>query len=96
MAGLLIASMPIVGVVVNDGSEFCEDSSQNCARSQLTAILLGGTGATGREVLKELNSNDQISKIIFISRRPIAFTDMPKVYINTIMCYKLHKCSVIA
>ena len=46
---------------------------------KLTAILIGGTGATGKEVLKELNATDLISKIIFISRRALEFPDQPKV-----------------
>ena len=47
--------------------------------NQLTALLIGGTGATGKEVLKELNKSDLISKIIFISRRALEFPDQPKV-----------------
>ena len=46
---------------------------------KLTAILIGGTGATGKEVLKELNATELISKIIFISRRALEFPDQPKV-----------------
>ena len=51
--------------------------------SQLTALLIGGTGATGKEVLKELNKSELISKIIFISRRALKFPDQPKVRIAT-------------
>ena len=50
---------------------------------QLTAMLIGGTGATGKEVLKELNKSELISKIIFISRRALEFPDQPKVCIRT-------------
>ena len=32
--------------------------------NQLTALLIGGTGATGKEVLKELNKSELISKIV--------------------------------
>ena len=45
----------------------------------LTALLIGGTGASGKEVLKELTKSDLISKIIFISRRAMEFADQPKV-----------------
>ena len=51
--------------------------------STLTALLIGGTGATGKEVLKELNKSELISKIIFISRRALTFPDQPKVRIST-------------
>ena len=64
---------------VSSELEFCEDSTLDCLNSHLTAILLGGTGATGREVLKELNANNRVSKIVFITRRPIEIPDMPKV-----------------
>ena len=66
----------------NEVPEVCEKSNQDCAEKQLTAILLGGTGATGKEVLIELNSSDRITKIIFITRRPLEFPDMPKVNIQ--------------
>ena len=46
---------------------------------KLTAILIGGTGATGKEVLTELNASELISKIIFITRRALEFPDQPKV-----------------
>ena len=46
---------------------------------KVTAVLIGGTGATGKEVLKELSASDLISKIIFISRRALEFPDQPKV-----------------
>ena len=49
---------------------------------KITALLIGGTGATGKEVLKELNANDLVSKIIFISRRALEFPDQPKVRIH--------------
>ena len=44
-----------------------------------TALLIGGTGATGKEVFKELTKSDLISKIIFISRRAMEFPDEAKV-----------------
>ena len=47
--------------------------------ANLTALLIGGTGATGKEVLKELNKCDIISKVVFISRRALELTDQPKV-----------------
>ena len=50
--------------------------------TQLTALLIGGTGATGKEVLKELNKCDIISKVVFISRRALELTDQPKVSSN--------------
>ena len=52
------------------------------ASGKITALLIGGTGATGKEVLKELNANDLVSKIIFISRRALEFPDQPKVRIH--------------
>ena len=48
----------------------------------LTALLIGGTGATGKEVLKELNKNELVSKIVFIARRALEFPDQPKVCCN--------------
>ena len=55
--------------------------------NQLTALLIGGTGATGKEVLKELTKNDLVSKIIFISRRALEFPDEPKVCVqNSTIC----------
>ena len=53
--------------------------TQKCPESGITALLLGGSGATGKHVLKELNAKDEISKIVFISRRDLEFIDMPKV-----------------
>ena len=57
---------------------------------KLTAILIGGTGATGKEVLKELNAADLVSKIIFISRRALEFPEQPKVrnLIEILYCYR--------
>ena len=59
--------------------DVCDKSTQKCPDSGLTALLLGGTGATGKHVLNELHASDQISKIVFITRRNIEFPDMPKV-----------------
>ena len=53
--------------------------------TQLTALLIGGTGATGKEVLKELNKCDLISKVVFISRRALELADQPKVSLNHII-----------
>ena len=50
--------------------------------NQLSALLIGGTGATGKEVLKELSKNELISKIFFISRRAVQFPDHPKVSVR--------------
>ena len=60
---------------------------------KLTAILIGGTGATGKEVLKELNATELITKIIFISRRALEFPDQPKVknLIEILYCYRAMK-----
>jgi len=52
--------------------------------NQLSALLIGGTGATGKEVLKELSKNELISKIFFISRRAVQFPDHPKVVVKEI------------
>ena len=54
---------------------------------KVTAVLIGGTGATGKEVLKELSASDLISKIIFISRRALEFPDQPKVICIFIHCF---------
>ena len=35
--------------------------------NQLTALLIGGTGATGKEVLKELGKSELISNKSYIS-----------------------------
>ena len=59
--------------------DVCDRSTQKCPDSGLVALILGGTGATGKHVLEELNSSNKVSKIIFISRRDIEFPDMPKV-----------------
>ena len=60
---------------------------------KLTAILIGGTGATGKEVLKVLNATELITKIIFISRRALEFPDQPKVtnLIEILCCYRALK-----
>ena len=39
-----------------------------------TALVLGGTGETGKMVLKELQQIDLISKIIMINRRNVELT----------------------
>ena len=54
---------------------------------RVTAVLIGGTGATGKEVLRELSASDLISKIIFISRRALEFPDQPKVISKLIHCF---------
>ena len=61
--------------------------------AKLTAILIGGTGATGKEVLKVLNATELITKIIFISRRALEFPDQPKVtnLIEILCCYRALK-----
>lgn len=78
---VLVSFTPNFGVIWVNGAEVCESESSNCAKAPMTALLLGGTGATGKEVLNELNSNDRISKIVFITRRHIEFLDMPKVQV---------------
>ena len=67
------------GVSSENSLNVCDKSTQKCPNSGLVALILGGTGATGKHVLEELNSSDKVSKIIFISRRNIEFPDMPKV-----------------
>ena len=45
-----------------------------------TALLLGGTGATGKHVFEELKASEKIGKVIFLSRRDIqADVDNSKV-----------------
>ena len=45
-----------------------------------TALLLGGTGATGKHVFEELKASEKIGKVIFLSRRDIqADADNSKV-----------------
>ena len=34
-----------------------------------TALLLGGTGATGKQVFEELKASQAVGKIIFVTRR---------------------------
>ena len=72
-----------------EDQKVCKASEVDCVERSLTAILLGGTGATGKEVLNELNSSDRISKIIFISRRAVKFQDMPKVYDKISVLFEL-------
>ena len=35
------------------------------------AILIGATGATGKQLLRQLLDNDQWEKVTFVSRRPV-------------------------
>ena len=41
------------------------------------ALVLGGTGATGKHVIKELRENEQISKIKMINRRQVDLPEGP-------------------
>ena len=45
------------------------------------ALLLGGSGETGKVVLKELNANPMVSRIILVGRRLLEVDDQPKVRI---------------
>ena len=42
-------------------------------------LLLGGSGETGKQVLKELNANPMVSRIILVGRRLLEVDDQPKV-----------------
>jgi len=44
-----------------------------------TALLLGGTGATGKMVFEELKANELVSKILFLTRRDVEQDSNPKV-----------------
>ena len=41
------------------------------------ALVLGGTGATGKHVIKELRENEQISKIKMLNRRQVELPEGP-------------------
>ena len=41
------------------------------------ALVLGGTGATGKHVIKELRENDQVSKIKMVNRRQVELEEGP-------------------
>ena len=41
------------------------------------ALVFGGTGATGKHVIKELRENEQISKIKMINRRQVDLPEGP-------------------
>ena len=41
------------------------------------ALVLGGTGATGKHVIKELRENEQISKIKMVNRRQVDLPEGP-------------------
>ena len=50
------------------------------AASNLTALLLGATGETGKEVLKHLKNEPAFSKIILVGRRVMeSEKDNPRV-----------------
>ena len=40
-----------------------------------SVLVLGGTGATGKEVVKLLMENDQVAKIRMINRRKVDFSE---------------------
>ena len=42
-----------------------------------TALVLGGTGATGKQVIKELRENEQVSKIKMVNRRQVELEEGP-------------------
>lgn len=75
----VIILIQIFGMTLENNLDVCDRSTQKCPDSGLVALILGGTGATGKYVLEELNTSNKVSKIIFITRRDIEFSDMPKV-----------------
>ena len=44
----------------------------------LVALVLGATGETGKEVVKQLLLNRQISKLILVGRRAIPEVDLER------------------
>ena len=75
----VIILIQIFGMTLENHLDVCDRSTQKCPDSGLVALILGGTGATGKHVLEELNTSNKVSNIIFITRRDIEFSDMPKV-----------------
>ena len=75
----VIILIQIFDMTLENNLDVCDRSTQKCPDSGLVALILGGTGATGKHVLEELNTSNKVSKIIFITRRDIEFPDMPKV-----------------
>ena len=76
---IILLHILVHNVISDNESDACDRSTQKCPESGITALLLGGSGATGKHVLKELNARHEISKIILISRRNLDIPDMPKV-----------------
>ena len=76
---IILLHVLVHNVISDNESDACDRSTQKCPESGITALLLGGSGATGKHVLKELNARHEISKIMFISRRNLDIPDMPKV-----------------
>ena len=75
----ILLNISVYDVISDKELDSCDRSTHKCPESGITALILGGSGATGKHVLKELNARQEISKIIFISRRDLEITDMPKV-----------------
>ena len=53
------------------------------------ALLIGATGATGKEVLKELQSNEEINLIHVVHYRPVTLENKEKVFEHIIPFEKL-------
>ena len=79
---IILLHVLVHNVISDNESDACDRLTQKCPESGITALLLGGSGATGKHVLKELNTRHEISRIIFISRRDIEFPDISKVRLN--------------
>lgn len=43
------------------------------------ALVLGGTGETGKRVVEQLRINDLISKVVMITRRQVELPDGPGI-----------------
>lgn len=44
-----------------------------------TALVIGYTGATGREVVKALVETQRFEKVVLVGRRKVEFKDEPRI-----------------
>lgn len=57
---------------------------ENYRQKNKTCFILGGSGETGKALLKELVERNIFSRITLIGRRQLTFED--KAYENLVMC----------